>query len=70
MRDVLAKIQSGEFARKWLMEAGSGSNAPKYQNLQKWRNELESHSITEVGEKLRLMMPWISKNKIVDKTKN
>ena len=70
MKEILTKIQNGTFARQWLNEAGSGSNIEKYQNLKKWREELESHSITDTGEKLRKMMPWIEKNKLVDKSKN
>jgi ketol-acid reductoisomerase len=34
------------------------------------RKDLADHPIEKVGEKLRALMPWISKNKIVDKSKN
>jgi ketol-acid reductoisomerase len=34
------------------------------------RRRLATHPIEEVGEKLRAMMPWISKNALVDKSRN
>jgi ketol-acid reductoisomerase len=34
------------------------------------RRRSAEHQIEEVGGKLRAMMPWIAKNKLVDKTKN
>ena len=34
------------------------------------RAKLAEHPIEEVGAKLRAMMPWIAKNKLVDKAKN
>jgi ketol-acid reductoisomerase len=34
------------------------------------RNKGKTHSIEATGEKLRAMMPWIGKNKLVDKNKN
>ncbi len=70
MKEVLERIQKGEFARNWMIEAGSGSNKPKYENLKKWREELNGSQISGVGAKLRAMMPWIAKNKLVDKEQN
>jgi len=38
--------------------------------MKDFREKTSKHSIEKVGEELRGMMPWIAKNKIVDKTKN
>jgi ketol-acid reductoisomerase len=65
MRKVLKDIQSGKFARDWVLEnkAGQASfKATRANNAQ--------HPIEEVGKKLRGMMPWITKNKLVDQDKN
>jgi ketol-acid reductoisomerase len=34
------------------------------------RRQAKEHSIEQVGERLRSMMPWIKANQLVDKTKN
>ena len=34
------------------------------------RRRNAEHPIEQIGEKLRAMMPWIAKNKLVDKTRN
>ncbi|MEK9742093.1 MAG: ketol-acid reductoisomerase, partial [Pelagibacteraceae bacterium] len=39
-------------------------------NFLQMRKDLADHPIEQVGEKLRALMPWISKNKIIDKSKN
>ena len=65
MKGVLEKIQSGEFTRQWIEEYKSGSK-----NFHAMRKKIDNHQIEEVGAKLRSMMPWISKNKLVDKAKN
>ena len=65
MKGVLKKIQSGEFTRQWIEEYKSGSK-----NFHAMRKKIDNHQIEEVGAKLRSMMPWISKNKLVDKAKN
>ena len=65
MRDVLARIQSGEYARDFILENRAG--AP---TLMSRRRMTSQHSIEIVGEKLRSMMPWIKKNKLVDQTRN
>ena len=65
MKRVLADIQTGKFARDFVLENQAG------QPLLKARRRLGAeHQIEEVGAGLRAMMPWISKNKLVDKTKN
>ncbi|MEO8487129.1 MAG: ketol-acid reductoisomerase, partial [Betaproteobacteria bacterium] len=59
------RIQSGEYARDFILENRAG--APM--RLAR-RRQTAQHSIEQVGEKLRSMMPWIRKNKLVDQTRN
>jgi ketol-acid reductoisomerase len=54
MRDILADIQSGEFAREWVAENRAGQ-----ENFQRLREEGKSHQIEREGRDLRAMMPWI-----------
>jgi ketol-acid reductoisomerase len=65
MKKILGEIQSGEFAKEWMDENANGCG-----NFYELREKGEKHPIEEVGAKLRDMMPWISANKIVDKSKN
>jgi len=65
MKRILDDIQSGRFARDWVQECKAGQ--PSFKAM---RRRGADHPIEEVGEKLRAMMPWIAKNKLVDKTKN
>ena len=65
MRLVLKDIQTGEYAKSFILENKAG--AP---TLTAKRRLLAEHSIEEVGEKLRSMMPWIKKNKLVDQSRN
>jgi ketol-acid reductoisomerase len=65
MKRVLDDIQKGKFARDWVLENRAGQPSFKATRA---RNAL--HPIEEVGERLRAMMPWIAKNKLVDKAKN
>jgi len=65
MKKILGEIQSGEFAREWIAEHKAGK--PNFNELTK---KGEEHPIEEVGQKLRDMMPWLKKDKIVDKAKN
>tara|TARA_B100000029_G_scaffold495767_1_gene561140 strand:- start:319 stop:1338 length:1020 start_codon:yes stop_codon:yes gene_type:complete len=65
MKEVLKDIQSGKFAKQWMEENKSGQK-----NFLKMRKELSEHPIEKVGKKLRDLMPWIGKNKLVDKAKN
>jgi ketol-acid reductoisomerase len=64
MKKILEEIQSGVFAREWLLECRA--NKPVFNALSK---QGEKHPIEEVGAKLRSMMPWLKKGKLVDKTK-
>jgi ketol-acid reductoisomerase len=65
MRRILSDIQSGEFAKEFILENQAG--APRMKAL---RRLGEEHQIEAVGERLREMMPWIKASKLVDKTKN
>jgi ketol-acid reductoisomerase len=65
MRDALARIQSGDYAKEFILENRAG--AP---TLNAHRRLIAEHSIEQVGEKLRSMMPWIKRNKLVDQTRN
>ena len=65
MREALARIQSGEYARDFIIENRAG--APM---LLSRRRMTAEHPIEVVGAKLREMMPWIRKNKLVDQSRN
>jgi len=64
MKKILTEIQDGVFAREWMLECRA--NKPVFNALTKKGAE---HQIEEVGGKLRAMMPWLKKGKLVDKTK-
>ncbi len=61
MKGVLERIQSGEFTKEFIQDSKDG--APK---LKSWRKAGAQHQLEEVGGRLRAMMPWIAKNKLVD----
>jgi ketol-acid reductoisomerase len=65
MRDVLRDIQTGEYAKSFILENRAG--APTLISRRRLNAE---HQIEIVGSKLRAMMPWIAKNKLVDQSKN
>ena len=65
MKRVLNDIQQGRFARDWVLENKAGQASFKAT-----RAKGDAHPIEEVGKKLRAMMPWIAKNKLVDVAKN
>ena len=54
MRELLADIQSGEFAKEWIAENRAGA-----ENFQRMRDEAAGHQVEQVGKELRKMMPWI-----------
>jgi ketol-acid reductoisomerase len=64
MKKILGEIQSGEFAREWILECKA--NKPVFNALTR---KGEEHPIEEVGKRLRAMMPWLKKGKLVDKSK-
>ncbi|MFZ3089800.1 MAG: ketol-acid reductoisomerase [Nitrospirota bacterium] len=65
MKKILEEIQSGGFAKEWMLE--NRVNRPVFNALIKRGQE---HPIEEVGARLRAMMPWLKKDKLVDKSKN
>jgi ketol-acid reductoisomerase len=65
MRAALLDIQSGEYAKSFILENRAG--AP---TLLSRRRMTAEHEIEKVGGKLREMMPWIRKNRLVDTSKN
>lgn len=65
MRKILREIQTGEYAREFILEHRAGAPV-----LKSSRRLAAEHPIETVGTQLRDMMPWISKNKLVDQAKN
>lgn len=65
MKAVLDDIQSGKFARDWVLENQAG--APSFHAMRARTND---HLIEEVGEKLRGMMHWAQNDRLVDKARN
>jgi ketol-acid reductoisomerase len=64
MKKILQEIQDGIFAKEWMLECRA--NKPAFNALTK---KGERHQIESVGKKLRAMMPWLKKGKLVDKSK-
>jgi ketol-acid reductoisomerase len=56
MKQILGNIQSGAFAREWILENQAGR--PSFLALRKQNAE---HPIEQVGKELRAMMPWLQK---------
>ncbi len=65
MKAVLEDIQSGKFARDWVLENQAG--APSFHAT---RARMNAHDIEAVGEKLRSMMHWAQNDRLVDKSRN
>ena len=65
MKRVLEDIQSGRFVRDFMLENAAGQ--PSFKAT---RRRASEHGIEDVGARLRAMMPWISKNKLVDTSRN
>jgi len=65
MKKVLADIQSGRFAKDWMLE-----NKVNQTSFKAMRAKLAEHPIEQVGAKLREMMPWIKQRALVDRSKN
>ena len=54
MKQILADIQSGEFAREWIAENRAGQ-----ENFKRMRAEQADHQVEREGKELRAMMDWI-----------
>ena len=65
MKEALENIQNGAYAKRFILEGQSN-----YPEMTAWRRNNAAHDIETVGAKLRDMMPWITANRIVDKSKN
>jgi ketol-acid reductoisomerase len=65
MVEVLDDIQSGRFAREWVLE-----NKASQASFKAMRRRNAEHELEAVGERLRALMPWIAENRLVDKSKN
>jgi ketol-acid reductoisomerase len=65
MKRVLKDIQTGKFTSDWMQEYRAG--AARFKGI---RRVNDAHQIEAVGAQLRGMMPWIGKNKLVDKDRN
>jgi ketol-acid reductoisomerase len=65
MKRVLADIQSGRFVKNFVLDNQAGQP-----ELKAARKAAQAHPIEQVGAKLRSMMSWIGKNKLVDKAIN
>ena len=65
MKEVLGRIQSGEYAKEFVLESRAGQPT-----LLSRRRQTAEHPIEKVGGRLREMMPWIRKNRLVDTSKN
>lgn len=65
MRRLLEGIQSGKFADEWMAECESGKA-----RFIKLERDAMNHPIEEVGKRLRAMMPWLSKSRLVDRARN
>ena len=65
MRRILKEIQTGVYAQEFLLENATGAT-----QLNAMRRIGREHQIEIVGEKLRAMMPWLKKDRLVDRSKN
>jgi ketol-acid reductoisomerase len=65
MRNALKRIQTGEYAKMFILEGKTN-----YPSMTARRRLNAAHPVEIVGAQLRGMMPWISKNKLVDQSKN
>ncbi|OYW35373.1 MAG: ketol-acid reductoisomerase, partial [Hydrogenophilales bacterium 12-61-10] len=65
MKECLDNIQNGNYAKQFILEGRTN-----YPEMTARRRLNAEHPIEVVGAKLRAMMPWISKNKLVDQSKN
>jgi ketol-acid reductoisomerase len=54
MKQILAEIQSGEFAREWIAENRAGQ-----ESFKRMREEGQQHAVERTGKDLRSMMDWI-----------
>lgn len=65
MKEILKEIQDGTFAKNFILERKAG-----YVKMNAERNITANSLLSKTGERLRAMMPWIAKGKIINKDKN
>ncbi len=65
MKEILAEIQDGRFAKDFILERKAG-----YARMNAERANAERSEIEQTGKKLRAMMPWITSKKIINKDEN
>ncbi len=65
MKEILAEIQSGKFAREFVLENRAGGLV-----FNALRRQAAEHPMEEVGASLRGLMPWLRENRLVDRSKN
>ncbi len=65
MKGILSDIQSGSFAREFILENRAGT--PSFNAL---RRQAAEHPMEAVGERLRSLMPWLKEQRLVDRSKN
>ena len=59
MKRILEEVQSGQFAREWLLENKVG--APAFKATRRRERE---HPVEAVGRELRRMMTWIDEKEV------
>jgi ketol-acid reductoisomerase len=60
MKEALTRIQTGQFTKEYIADAKAG-----FPQMKAWREKTSKNPIEIVGKKLRDLMPWIAKNKLV-----
>jgi ketol-acid reductoisomerase len=65
MKDILSEIQSGQFAKDFILENKSGGVS-----FNAMRRQAAEHPVEEVGARLRGLMPWLKERQLVDRSKN
>src|SRR6267154_2711671 len=65
MKRILDDIQSGKFAKDWMLE-----NRVNQTSFKAMRAKMAAHPIEDIGAKLRAMMPWIKQRALVDRSRN
>jgi ketol-acid reductoisomerase len=65
MREILDEIQTGRFAREFILENKAGKAS-----FNALRRRAEEHGLEQVGARLRGLMPWLKESRLVDRSKN
>jgi ketol-acid reductoisomerase len=65
MKEILERIQSGEYAKEFVLENRAGATT-----LLSRRRQTAELPIEKIGARLREMMPWIRRNRLVDTSRN